>query len=227
LHREPSDRKLKTSRVAFSRAFALTGRTTAPPPNIFSIKRQALQAGASSSARYERDAKILLRLIREQSLRHWKSYVVSFGLMAVLATCVTATAYLIGSAVNATTLDRDFHGVLFSCAAIISIFLVKGLCAVRAGYSPNPCPCSHERFISEFAVRQSMHHLSTSHSSETLSRLRTSAEGPAKVIDMTICAAGREGLSIVGLAAVMTYQDPLLSLGCLLSAPIIFVVARS
>jgi hypothetical protein len=72
-----------------------------------------------------------------------------------------------------------------------------------------------------------MHHLSTSHSSETLSRLRTSAEGPAKVIDMTICAAGREGLSIVGLAAVMTYQDPLLSLGCLLSAPIIFVVARS
>ena len=203
---------------------------TAPPPNNFSFKRQALQAGASSLARHEDNVQILLRLIREQSLLHWKSYVASFGLMAVLAACVTATAYLIWSAVNATTLDRDFHSVLFSCAAIIAIF-GQGLCAVRAGCSANSCPCSHDRVLSEFAVRQAIVRKHAS-SFEFPFRPRPStgfapARRAAKVIDMTICAAGREGLSIVGLAAVMIYQDPLLALGCLLSAPVIFAVVRS
>ena len=182
-------------------------------------------------ARHEDNVQILLRLIREQSLLHWKSYVASFGLMAVLAACVTATAYLIGSAVNATTLDRDFHSVLFSCAAIIAIFLVKGFAqyaqAVLLTRAHAATTASYRSLLFDRLLCESMHHLSNSHSSETLNRLRTSAEGPAKVIDMTICAAGREGLSIVGLAAVMIYQDPLLALGCLLSAPVIFAVVRS
>jgi ABC-type multidrug transport system fused ATPase/permease subunit len=148
--------------------------------------------------------------------------------MAVLAACVTTTAYFIGTVVNATTLERDFHSVLLICAAI---FLVKGLAqyaqAILLTRTRARMTASYQSLLFDRLLLESIHYLSRVHSSETMHRLRMSAEAPAKVMDMTICAIGREGLSIIGLTAVMVYQDPLLSLGCLLAAPIIFAAARS
>jgi ATP-binding cassette, subfamily B, bacterial MsbA len=148
--------------------------------------------------------------------------------MAVLAACVTTTAYFIGTVVNATTLERDFHSVLLICTAI---FLVKGLAqyaqAILLTRTHARMTASYQSLLFDRLLLESIHYLSSVHSSETMHRLRMSAEAPAKVMDMTICAIGREGLSIIGLTAVMVYQDPLLSLGCLLAAPIIFAAARS
>jgi subfamily B ATP-binding cassette protein MsbA len=192
---------------------------------------QVFQAGSPSSAESKSNAQILVRLVREQTRRYWKIYVASFALMAVLAACVTTTAYLIGAVVNATTLARDFHSVLLICAAIVAIFLVKGLAqyaqAILLTRTHGRMTASYQSLLFDRLLLESIPHLSSIHSSETMNRLQMSAEAPAKVMDMTICAIGREGLSILGLTAVMVYQDPLLSLGCLLAAPIIFAAARS
>jgi subfamily B ATP-binding cassette protein MsbA len=190
-----------------------------------------LQSGLSPSVENGGNAQILLRMIREQSLRYWKTYAASFFLMAVLAGCVTATAYFIGTVVNATTLERDFHRVLLICGVIIAIFLVKGL--VQYGQSilltraHTNMTASYQSLLFDRLLFESMDHLSSVHSSEIMNRLRISAEAPAKAMDITICAIGREGLSVLGLVAIMIYQDPLLSLGCLLSTPIIVALARS
>jgi ATP-binding cassette, subfamily B, bacterial MsbA len=177
------------------------------------------------------NAQTLIRLVCEQGLRHWTTYVASSALMAVLAACVTITAYFIGSAVNATTLARDFRSVVLICSLIISVFLIKGLAqyaqAIMLTRAYARMTAFYQGLLFDRLLAESIDHLSGVHSSETANRLRLSAEAPAKVMDLTLCAIGREGLSVIGLATVMIYQDPSLSLGCLLSAPIIFVVARS
>jgi subfamily B ATP-binding cassette protein MsbA len=178
----------------------------------------------------EGNARTLSRLIREQAERHWKKYLASFILMAVLAACVAATAYFIGTVVNATALTRDFHSVIVTCALIIAIFLIKGFAqyaqAVLLTGAHASTTASYQKMLFDRLLHESIDYFSISHSSDTLNRFRLSTEAPAKVIDLTICAIGREGLSVVGLVAVMIYQDPLLSLGCCLSAPVFLAIAR-
>jgi ATP-binding cassette, subfamily B, bacterial MsbA len=176
------------------------------------------------------NARTLSRLIGEQTARHWKVYLASFVLMAVLAACVTATAYFIGKVVNATALTKDFHSVIVSCALIIVIFLIKGFsqyaqAVLLTGAHANTT-ASYQKMLFDRLLHESIDYFSSSHSSDTISRFRVSTEAPAKVIDLTICAVGREGLSVIGLVAVMIYQDPLLSLGCCLSAPVFLAIAK-
>jgi ATP-binding cassette, subfamily B, bacterial MsbA len=176
------------------------------------------------------NAQTLSRLIREQTERHWREYLASFILMAVLAACVTATAYFIGSVVNATALTKDFRSVLATCALIIAIFLIKGFSqyaqAVLLTNAHASTTASYQKMLFDRWLHESIEHFSASHSSDTLNRFRLSTESASRAIDLTICAIGREGLSVIGLVAVMIYQDPLLSLGCCLAAPIFLAVAR-
>jgi ATP-binding cassette, subfamily B, bacterial MsbA len=197
---------------------------------LFSRCRRLLALSRSMAENNEGNVRTLSRLIGEQTLRHWKVYLASFILMAVLAACVTATAYCIGTVVNATALTKDFHSVVVTCSLIIAIFLIKGFsqyaqAVLLTGAHANTT-ASYQKMLFDRLLHESVDYFSSSHSSDTVSRFRLSTEAPAKVIDLTICAIGREGLSVLGLVAVMIYQDPLLSLGCCLSAPIFLAIAR-
>ena len=192
--------------------------------------RRLLTSSRSVAESNEGNVRTLSRLIGEQAVRHWKVYLASFILMAVLAACVTATAYFIGTVVNATALTKDFHSVAVTCVLIIAIFLIKGFsqyaqAVLLTGAHANTT-ASYQKMLFDRMLHESVDYFSSSHSSDTVSRFRLSTEAPAKVIDLTICAIGREGLSVLGLVAVMIYQDPLLSLGCCLSAPVFLAIAR-
>lgn len=193
------------------------------------LRNRAFKLGPSSDSA-DQDSAIFFRLLREQTARNWLTYLVSFILMAVLASCVTLTAYLIGAVVNATTIANDFHRVLVVSAVIIAAFLVKGLAqygqAIQLTRAHARSTAFYRRVLFDRLLRENIYFLSSEHSSETITRLRLSAEAPAKLVDLTICAVGREGLSIVGLSSVMIYRDPILSLGCVLSVPLLFALAR-
>jgi ATP-binding cassette subfamily B protein len=174
--------------------------------------------------------RLLYCLLHEQISRDWKPYLASLALMVLLAACVTSITYLIGTVVNATTLAADFHSVFVVSAVIITIFLVKGLSqygqAILLSRAHARTTAFYRCALFDRLLCENMDFLSREHSSETINRLRISAEAPARIVDITICAVGREGLSIIGLSAVMIYRDPALSIGCLLSVPFLFVLAR-
>ncbi len=176
------------------------------------------------------DMQILVRLLREELSRNWRPYLASLLLMVVLASCVTSITYLIGAVINATTLSADFHSVFVVSATIIIIFLVKGLSqygqAILLTRTHTRMTAFYRAALFDRLLWQDVNSLSREHSSETINRLRVSAEAPARALDLTICAVGREGLSVIGLSAVMIYRDSALSAVCLLSVPLLFVLAR-
>jgi ABC-type multidrug transport system fused ATPase/permease subunit len=174
--------------------------------------------------------KTLSRLVHEQAVREWRTYAISAVLIAILAICVTSTAYLVGSVVKAATLTRSFQTVLFLSAAIIGIFLLKGFVqyaqAMLLARLQTTLTAFYQRQLFDRLLLEGMQHLTSAHSSQTINRLLLSSEAPAKVVDVLIRIMGRDVLLVVGLGAVMIYQDPLLSFGCLLSAPVIFAITR-
>jgi subfamily B ATP-binding cassette protein MsbA len=200
-------------------------------PNISRwLSSRVFGPGPRSGVAEHGRAQILFRLLHEQTLRNWRAYLASLVLMVVLASCVTSTAYLIGAVVNATTLAGDFHSVLVVSAVIIAVFLVKGLAqygqAILLTHAHARTNAFYRHTLFDRLLCENIDFLSREHSSETINRLRVSAEAPARLVDMMICAIGREGLSVIGLSAVMIYRDPLLSLGCMLSVPLLFLLAR-
>ncbi len=153
------------------------------------------------------------------------------ALIAILAACVTSTAYLVGSIVKAATMTRDFRAVLALSAIIIGIFLLKGFAqyaqAILQARAQTALTAKYQRLLFDRLLLESMQHLAEAHSSQTMSRLMQSSEAPAKVIDLSVRILGRDVLMVIGLGAVMLFEDPLLSLGCLVSAPIIFATTKS
>ncbi len=75
-------------------------------------------------------------------------------------------------------------------------------------------------------MRQSLGFFATRHSSEFLARLSTGANSATQVLNLLVTAIGRDFLSLVGLVAVMVYQDPVMSLFAFVIAPPALFVLR-
>lgn len=71
------------------------------------------------------DAALIRRAVREFGVRYWKRYAVAFGWMAISASCLAASTYLIGSAINQAYVDRNFIGVASIAVSFIFLFSLK------------------------------------------------------------------------------------------------------
>jgi len=75
-------------------------------------------------------------------------------------------------------------------------------------------------------INQNIAFFSERHSSEFMARLATGATAASQVINMLITAIGRDLLTLIGLLAVMIYQDPVMSFFSFVVAPPAFIMLR-
>lgn len=174
---------------------------------------------------------VVRRLLLEFGRGHAKSYGVSFAFMGLGAACTAATAYLIGSAVNQVYVDRSFYGVAAVSVAAVVIFVVKGIAtygqAVTLARISNRIIAGNQKRMFDRLVRQSMSFFTDKHSSEFVARINYGASSASGVLNALITALGRDLLTLVGLIAVMVYQQPLLSIvGLLVMPPAVLVLRK-
>src|SRR5689334_23308127 len=173
---------------------------------------------------------LIRRLLTEQGLTHWRKYVVAFILMAVAAGCTAFSAYLIGDVINQAYVNRNLPGIIVLGAITVVLFSLKGFATyghsvmlLRVG---NRIVADNQRAVFGKLLNEGLGFYSDRHSTEFIARLSTGAAAATQVINLLITSVGRDLLSLIGLVAVMVFQDPLMSFFSFVVAPPAFLILR-
>jgi ATP-binding cassette, subfamily B, bacterial MsbA len=179
-------------------------------------------ATAESEGRYS-TASLVRRLLVDEALKHWARYAVAFALLALAAGATALTAYLVGTIVNETYVNRNFSKVVVIALAAVGIFAAKGFAVyggtVMLSRIGNRIIADNQRRMFDKLMRENIGFFADRHSSEFIARLTTGAAAIGQVINLLIMAIGRDLLSLIGLCTVMVIQDPVMSLAAVITAP--------
>lgn len=158
---------------------------------------------------------LIRRLLTEQGLVHWRRYIVAFALMAIAAGCTALSAYLIGDVINQAYVNRNLRGIITLGFITVALFAIKGFATyghsvmlLRVG---NRIVADNQRAVFGKLLNEGLGFYSDRHSTEFIARLSTGAAAATQVINLLITSVGRDLLSLIGLVAVMVFQDPLMS----------------
>jgi ATP-binding cassette, subfamily B, bacterial MsbA len=157
---------------------------------------------------------LIRRLLTEHAAARRKRYAQAFALMAVTAACTVIPAYLIKDFVNETYLGRNFTAIVALGVATMVLYMLKG--ASTYGHTVMLARIN-SRIIADIQQRtfdtllnQGLGYFADRHSSEFIARLTAGTTAVTQVLNLLILTLGRDLLTLIGLAAVMISQDPVL-----------------
>lgn len=157
-----------------------------------------------------------------------------FGLAVVAMVCVAgSTAGLAGMmrlAVNEVFVHRDLRAIWMVAAGIVALSILKGTADYAQGVVMtrigNRVTASFQRRLFDRLLDSRIAFFTKVHSSKLITRINMAAQAASKLIDLMITSLARDLLMLLGLVAVMVYQDPLLSLAAFLVGPVIMLGTR-
>ena len=176
-----------------------------------------------------RSMPLIRRLLAEHARAHAGPYAMALALMAVSAAASVGSVALLRPVVNGMTglnvAEPGAFKLLRNLAmAVAALYVVRGLATCgqlilmsRAG---NRIVASLQRRVYDHLLHQPVRFFSDRHSSELMARLAMAANGARDAVQFVINSAGRDVLTVLGLAGVMVYNDPLMSLVALSIAPV-------
>lgn len=159
---------------------------------------------------------LLKRLLQENFRRQAPWYGIAIASMIVVAAMTSLSAWMLRDVVNATVTGRDLNKVLTVAAAVMVIFIVKGVAtyiqSVVLNKAGNNIIALAQRRIFDHVLRQDVSFYSRMESSDLVMRLTTNAQAARSVIDLVVTSFVRDLFTLIGLLAVMVVQQPILFL---------------
>jgi ATP-binding cassette subfamily B protein len=173
---------------------------------------------------------VVRRLFADYAWTYRRRYAVAFVLMATAAGCTAFSAYLIGEVINQAYVQKNLRAIVWLSLLSVVLFAVKGLAmygqAVILARIGNRIIADNQRRMFAKLLEQNVGYFADRHSSEFIARLNGGAVSASALLNLIITAFGRDLLSLIGLLAVMVYQDPVMSLAALVVLPPAILVLR-
>src|SRR6516162_2494225 len=175
-------------------------------------------------------AALVRRLLLEQAAGQWRRYALAFALMAIAAASTALGAYLIGDVINQAYVHKNLPGIIMLALVTAVIFMIKGMAtygqAVALARIGNGIIADNQRRMFAKLLQHNVGFFADRHSSEFIARLTTGAAAASHVLNLLITSLGRDLLSLIGLAAVMAVQDPVLSMLSVVVVPPAMLILR-
>ena len=167
---------------------------------------------------------LMWRLLTENIPEHRGRYLAAVFAMIVVAIATSMTAWIMGTIIDSMIHSEDRMRVFMVGAAVIAIFAIKGLASfaqvvlmARAG---NRIVAQKQVQLFQRLLSREMAFFNSNESSDLLLRVTQSAQMARQVIDTVVSGFVRDLLTLIGLLAVMFYQQPLLSLVGIVVGPV-------
>src|SRR6476646_4326074 len=175
-------------------------------------------------------ASLVRRLLLEQAAGQWRRYALAFGLMGIAAASTALGAYLVGDVINQAYVHKNLPGIIVLALVTAVIFMIKGMAtygqAVMLARIGNGIIADNQQRMFAKLLHHNIGFFADRHSSEFMARLNTGAAAASQVLNLLITAIGRDLLSLIGLAAVMAVQDPVMSLLSVIVVPPAMLILR-
>jgi subfamily B ATP-binding cassette protein MsbA len=173
---------------------------------------------------------LIRRLLLEQAAGQWRRYLLAFGLMGVAAASTALGAYLIGDVINQAYVHKNLPGIIILAIVTALLFMIKAMAtygqALTLARIGNRIIAENQRLMFAKLLQHNVGFFADRHSSEFMARLTTGATAASQVLNLLITSIGRDLLSLIGLAAVMAVQDPVMSLLSIIVVPPAMLILR-
>ena len=168
---------------------------------------------------------LLWRLLRESIPGQKRKYTIAVIAMLIVAATAAGAAWSMGAIVDSMT-DPDNRGRVFLvAAAVVGIFMLKGAASfvqvVSMTQAGNRIVAEKQELLYKRLLGQGVSFFNVTESSDLLMRVTQSAQMARRVIDTIVTGFVRDLFTLIGLLAVMIYQQPLLSMVCLVLGPVV------
>lgn len=163
------------------------------------------------------------RLISENMRAQFKHYAIAIVAMVLVAATTSATAWIMKDIVDSMTNPDDRTRVFLVAGAVALIFFLKGMATfvqvvslTRAG---NRIVATQQKKLYAKLLRQGVSFFNLTESSDLLIRVTQSAQSARAIIDIIVTSFVRDLMTLIGLIAVMIYQQPTLTVISLMIGP--------
>lgn len=166
---------------------------------------------------------LLWRLLSESLPEHKTKYAAAIVAMVCVAATTALSAWVMGEIIDSMTDNANRARVFWVAGGVAFIFAAKGIASfaqtvlmARAG---NRIVAQKQSQLFKRLLGQGISFFNTTESSDLLLRVTQSAQMARGVIDTIVTGFVRDLLTLIGLLAVMFFQQPILSLVSLLVGP--------
>jgi ATP-binding cassette subfamily B protein len=176
------------------------------------------------------NAKMLLRLFRENFRKHYGLYSVAIFAMLITGFTTAASAWMMKEIVNGMVVDKDVQKIFGIAATVAAIFTIKGIASYVQSYYLSKAGSSiiahQQRRIFDQILKSDLAFIQSRSSADLLMRVTQGAQAARAVIDVIVTSFVRDLFTLVALLIVMFIQQPVLSLLSLVFGPIAFFGLR-
>jgi subfamily B ATP-binding cassette protein MsbA len=173
---------------------------------------------------------LLRRLLVDEALGHWPRYAGALALSAVVAAATALSAYLLGTMINAASVNKNFHEIVAVSLLTMLLFVIRAFgtygSAVMLSWIGNRIIAENQRRMFDKLLHENIGYFADRHSSEFVSRLATGTQAVCQVINVLVTALGRDLMTLIGLTIVMVIQDPIMSIAALIIGPPALLILR-
>lgn len=184
----------------------------------------------SSKALSSKDKNLVYRLLKDNFSKHARLYVIAILAMLVVAGTTAMSAWIMRDIVNEMVVSRDIQQVMQISIAVAIIFTVKGIATFFQGMflsrAGNSIIAEQQRKIYGRLLQQGVSFYNNIPSSDILVRVTHNAQAARAVIDTIVTSFVRDLFTLLGLVAVMLYQQPLLSMLSFIFGPLAILGVR-
>jgi ATP-binding cassette subfamily B protein len=172
----------------------------------------------------EETRSVLKRLIRDYARAYAPRYAIAFAFMATVAGCTSLSAWMMKDVINRIFVEQDREALFWIPLVISGLFVVKGFAAyfqeVSMSQIGTRIVAQSQKRIYDHLLKMNVQFFQDTPSNDLIARMTQSAAAARDMLNVLAVSAGRDVLTIVGLAVVMVAQDPVMSAICLLFGPL-------
>ncbi|MEZ5886964.1 MAG: ABC transporter ATP-binding protein [Paracoccaceae bacterium] len=151
-------------------------------------------------------------------------YAIAIVAMIVVAATTALTAWIMRDIVDSMTRPDNRSEVFLVAGAVALIFFLKGVASyvqtVALARAGNRIVSTQQRKLYAKLLGQGAAFFNSNESTGLLTKLTRSAQAARSIIDILVMSFVRDALTLIGLVAVMIYQQPTLSVVSLLVGPL-------
>ena len=174
--------------------------------------------------------RLLGRLLRDFGRDHVRGYALSALLLALISVSNTGVAAMLKPVLNGMVSAEKFGQMRTMAFEVVALFVLRGaatfgstLTLSRIG---NRIVATAQRRVFDRLLNQNLMFFQDRHSSEFVARLVIAANGVRNSLQLVVQSGARDLLTVIGLGAVMVYQDPLVAVGAVCALPILIFFIR-
>jgi ATP-binding cassette subfamily B protein len=168
---------------------------------------------------------LLWRLVRESIPQHRALYSAAVLAMILVAGSTALTAWIMGEIVDAMNDPGNRRRIILVSVGVAAIFFLRGVATFVQGVlmakAGNRIVARKQVQIYRKLLAHGAAFFSETGSSDILVRVTQSAQMARNVIDIVVTGYVRDFLTLIGLVAIMIYQQPVLSIISALIGPLV------